>query len=148
MAVQVILTIGRMASPLIGRRRGHTPAYGVAPNAAAVGGGPVPVHIWPMVWDLRGALLKKQEVESARLAEFEFRHRVLTFRMLAREMGLDEAEMARRVASSRPDELLAELAASSEMDGEAFDRLYQRIHADARRQLIAEIGDPSPYRLL
>lgn len=40
------------------------------------------------------------------------------------------------------------LAAGQAADAEGFDKLYQQLQADARRQLIEEIGDPSPYRLL
>ena len=35
-----------------------------------------------MAWDLRAAMLKKQEVESARLAEFDYRWRARTMRLL------------------------------------------------------------------
>lgn len=101
-----------------------------------------------MAWDLRGALLKKQEVESARLADFEFRHRVLTFRLLARALGLEESGIARKAASRGADDLLADIGANQEIEADALRKLHQQLSADARRQLIAQIGDPSPYRLL
>jgi len=53
-----------------------------------------------MTWDLRGAMLKKAEFESARLAEFDYRWRARTMRLLAGQ--LDPA--------LSPDEMAAETA--------------------------------------
>jgi hypothetical protein len=61
-----------------------------------------------MVFDLRGVLFKKEEIESARLMDFEFRLR------------------------PRFPEVDAACATARE---------------EARRQLITERGDPTPYKL-
>ena len=49
-----------------------------------------------MVFDLRGALLKKEEAESARLMDFEFRLRARTMRLLAARIGLLPADLGLR----------------------------------------------------
>jgi hypothetical protein len=92
-----------------------------------------------MVWDLRGALLKKAELESARLDDFEFRLRARTFRLLAEAAGLDAAALVAEIATHRDEAILdrhPELRAR-----------YPEAQALARRQLIAERGDPTPYKL-
>jgi len=92
-----------------------------------------------MVFDLRGALLKKAEVESARLDDFEFRLRARTFRLLAKRAGVSPELLVAEIATDPDDAILArhpELA-----DG------YAECRALARRQLIEERGDPTPYRL-
>ena len=101
-----------------------------------------------MVWDLPGALLKKEERESSRLAEFEFRHRARTLRLMARAIGLDETEVVAKAATVKPGTLTEWLAEQHEGSAEEFAALHQRSSEEARRQLIEEIGDPSPYRLL
>ena len=65
-----------------------------------------------MVWDLRGALLKKGEMETARLAKFEFRLRARTFRLLAQSLdsSLDSTEIVRLIAHADDDSILTELA--------------------------------------
>ncbi|MET0307729.1 MAG: hypothetical protein ABW023_03385 [Sphingomonas sp.] len=93
-----------------------------------------------MVFDLRGALLKKAEIESARLADFEFRLRARTMRLLAPELGLAPEALVGRIAVE-PDEAIV---ASLDAEGRAK---YEACHAEARRQLIVELGDPTPYKL-
>jgi hypothetical protein len=93
-----------------------------------------------MVFDLRGALLKKAEVESARLDDFEFRLRARTMRLLAAELGLQPEALVGRIAVE-PDEAII-----TTLGPEAAPK-YEACHAEARRQLIAEIGDPTPYKL-
>lgn len=103
-----------------------------------------------MVWDLRGALLKKQEVESARLADFEFRLRARTMRLLAERLdGAIPAEqliplIARHDDDSIPTDLPVRYPA---IDRERLRQLFGACRADARGQLIAELGDPTPHRL-
>jgi hypothetical protein len=60
-----------------------------------------------MVWDLRGALLKKGEVESARLDDFEFRLRARTMRLLAEKLGHDPATLTGRIAIESDQAILA-----------------------------------------
>ena len=50
-----------------------------------------------MTFDLGKAFAKKGEFESARLADFEFRQRARTFRLMAEKIGR-EADPARVVA--------------------------------------------------
>ena len=100
-----------------------------------------------MVWDLRGALLKKQENETARLADFDFRLRVRTMRLLAAELGREVDEMVGRVAL-RPDAaILTDLAAEGVASAEVLAAAWQDCAARARVKLIAERGDPAPHRL-
>ena len=102
-----------------------------------------------MVWDLRGALLKKEEKESARLADFEFRLRARTMRLLAERLG-PPAEPALLVAAiARQDDagILEEIGRDGRIDASVLPQAYERCRAEARRQLIAERGDPSPHRL-
>jgi hypothetical protein len=96
-----------------------------------------------MAWDLRGALLKKGERESARLADFDFRLRVRTLRLLAQEFGLDEDETVALVARGDDDAALAALGSGADLR-ERFAHCRDR----ARRELIAERGNPAPHRLL
>jgi hypothetical protein len=92
-----------------------------------------------MVWDLRGALLKKAEVESARLNDFEFRLRARTMRLLAEKIGLDTATLTTRIAVESDQAILA---ASPELAAD-----FDACRAEARRQLIEERGDPTPHKL-
>lgn len=102
-----------------------------------------------MAWDLRGALLKKQEVESARLADFEFRQRARTFRLLAEwlDPGLEPSDLVRRIAQFPDQAILAELAARHPVEAADLQEAYLRFSAEARISLIEELGDPSPHRL-
>ena len=96
-----------------------------------------------MVWDLRGALLKKEEFESARLQNFEFRQRARAMRLLAAELGEDPQRLVVEIAEHDDAAILARLA---ERHGDLAER-YGRCRSEARAQLIAEIGDPTPHRL-
>jgi hypothetical protein len=96
-----------------------------------------------MVFDLRAALLKKEEVESARLMDFEFRLRARTMRLLAARLGMEEAALLRQVALKDDVAILAELT-PAHPDVTVWFREAQH---EARRELIAERGDPTPYKL-
>jgi hypothetical protein len=100
-----------------------------------------------MAWDLRGALLKKAEVESARLADFDFRLRVRTARLLVAQFGLDPGEWAQAAAAQTAPDLLMALAERSGADATDLVRRHAACEAEARRTLVAEIGDPAPHRL-
>lgn len=93
-----------------------------------------------MVFDLHRALVKKEEFESARLDDFAFRLRVRTMRELAAETGQDPEALIRLAIAHGDDMLAAALAPISPEQLLAAE-------ARARRQLISELGDPSPYRL-
>ena len=101
-----------------------------------------------MVWDLRGALLKKGEFESARLAAFDFKLRVRAFRLLAAKVGEDPDEWTRRTVHKTDSELLEMLAPERPDLAAELPSELERCMVAARRQLIAEEGDPTPHRLL
>lgn len=100
-----------------------------------------------MAWDLRGALLKKEEFESARLVQFEFRQRARAMRLLAGRIGAEPDALALEIAE-RPDAAI--LAALAERTGRPLAELtalHDGCWVEAGEQLIVEIGDPTPYRL-
>lgn len=96
-----------------------------------------------MVFDLRRALLKKEEVESARLMDFEFRLRARTMRLLAPRLGMAETELLAEVARHDDPAILAGLRPAHA----DIDTLFAAAKEEARRQLIAERGDPAPHKL-
>lgn len=100
-----------------------------------------------MVWDLRAALLKKEEFESARLMDFEFRQRARATRLLARMLGLDEEQLVREIAVQDEAGVIALAAETARVEREAVAVQYRQCLATARSELISERGDPSPHRL-
>lgn len=100
-----------------------------------------------MAFDLRGALLKKEERESARLSDFAFRLRARTFRGIAAQLGLDPIAVAGWTAEGDDAAVLERLAEATGEDPEALYRRYVSCEAAARAALVTEFGDPSPYRL-
>lgn len=100
-----------------------------------------------MVFDLRRALLRKEEVESARLADFAFRQRVRAMRLLARRLGLDEEAAAARPAHGDDAGVLDALAAELALNRATLAAAHGECLAQARAALIAERGDPAPHRL-
>ena len=93
-----------------------------------------------MVWDLRGALLKKGEVESARLDAFEFKLRARTMRLLAAKLEREPEALVERIAVEPDEAIVAALGP----EGEAQ---YSECRAQAYRQLVDELGDPTPVKL-
>lgn len=93
-----------------------------------------------MVFDLRGALLKKEEVESARLIDFEFRLRARTMRLLGERLGI---ELVGEVAKADDDAIVASLRNRFPDVATA----YAEARKAARAQLIGELGDPTPHKL-
>jgi hypothetical protein len=103
-----------------------------------------------MAWDLRAALLKKGEIESARLDDFAFRERVRTMRFLALELGrgIDPADLALRIALMDDEAILDGLLSSFPgVEKKALQEVFLRCRLAARRSLIKGIGDPTPHRL-
>ncbi|MEH3035036.1 MAG: hypothetical protein PGN23_00880 [Sphingomonas adhaesiva] len=98
-----------------------------------------------MTFDLRAALLKKGEVESARLDDFAFRLRARTMRVLAARLGEDADALAARVAAADDATILSDLALRH--DPEALHAAFRGARAEARDALIADLGDPTPHRL-
>lgn len=100
-----------------------------------------------MVWDLRRALLKKEEVESARLTDFEFREMVRAIRLLADALGIGATPLLHHLADRGLDAAIALAALQSGREADEVASLYPGLRAEARRQLVAELGDPAPHRL-
>ena len=100
-----------------------------------------------MVWDLRAALLAKEEFETARLIDFEFRERARTFRLMGEELGIPASILTEMVALHNDEAILERLQAEHGLAQEQLGILYTRCRAEARRQLIGERGDPTPHRL-
>ena len=99
-----------------------------------------------MTWDLRAALLKKQEVESTRLADFDFRLRARTMRRLAAWTGASEADLVKATVLESDEDILRRLSGGGNALPE-LEAAFLRFRAEARRELIEELGDPSPQRL-
>lgn len=102
-----------------------------------------------MVWDLRSALLKKEDVESARLQDFAFRLRVRSFRLLAERIGgAGGAAIAEHLGIASEEKLIAlALEADPDLDRAAIMPMLAAAQAEAQAQLIGEVGDPTPHRL-
>jgi hypothetical protein len=104
-------------------------------------------HIPPMVWDLGKAMRKKEEFESARLMDFEFRQRARATRLLARTFGMDESALVQEIAVRDEDGILDLVVETTGKDRDEARAEYRRCEAVARKELIAERGNPTPYRL-
>lgn len=100
-----------------------------------------------MVWDLGEAMRKKENFESARLIDFEFRQRCRAFKMLAEKFGLDKAVIVGELALHKERDILARVAQRSYQGLHDVEAVYLECLTDARKQLIAERGDPTPIRL-
>jgi hypothetical protein len=100
-----------------------------------------------MVWDLGKAMRKKEEFESARLMDFDFRQRARATRLLAQTYKLDEDAVVREIAVLPENGVLEFVAASTGRSSEEISTEYARCLSEARKQLIVERGDPTPNRL-
>ena len=100
-----------------------------------------------MSWDLRQALLKKQEVESARLMDFEFRLRARAMRRLGADLEIEGGALAGRIALQPDADILADIAAELSLDASDLRARWEEATRLARAELIAERGDPTPHRL-
>ncbi|MCL9997887.1 MAG: hypothetical protein NBV68_00755 [Erythrobacter sp.] len=100
-----------------------------------------------MVFDLGKAMRKKEEFESARLMDFDFRQRVRATRLLARALGIDEAALVEEVALRDADGLITLLAGRTGRARGEIEAIYAGCLTEARKQLIIERGDPTPNRL-
>ena len=99
-----------------------------------------------MVFDLRRALLAKEERESTRLMDFEFRLRARTWRLLAARIDRDPDKLARLIAEGDDNMLIERLRA--ELPDQNIASLFAASQQQARRQLMDEIGNPAPHRLV
>lgn len=100
-----------------------------------------------MVFDLRRALLSKEEKESSRLMDFEFRQRARSFRLIAEALGLPGDDLVRQIALSADGAILDRLVTEQGIARTKLGGLYARCRAEAHRQLVEELGDPTPHRL-
>lgn len=100
-----------------------------------------------MAFDLRRALLAKEEKDTARLMDFEFRQRGRSFRLLAAILDIDPAALVREIALHDDPAILDALANDLPMSREELGHRYIRCRADAYAQLVGELGDPTPHRL-
>ena len=100
-----------------------------------------------MVFDLRAALLRKEEIESARLMDFEFRQRARTFRLIAAALDIEPSVLVKAIALHGDAAILDGLANELPKSREELGQLYARCRADAYAQLVGELGDPTPHRL-
>jgi hypothetical protein len=98
-----------------------------------------------MVFDLRRALLAKEERESARLMDFEFRLRARTLRLLAARIGRNPDDVIGLVTEGDDDVIVGKLR--SELPNQDIDACFAEARAEARRLLMMEVGDPAPHRL-
>lgn len=92
-----------------------------------------------MVFDLRGALLKKAEAESARAGDFEFRLRARTMRLLAPLLGVEPDTLVARLAAESDEAILASLP-------DAARAWFDAARDEARRELAAERGGTPPSK--
>ncbi|WP_408591601.1 hypothetical protein [Novosphingobium sp.] len=100
-----------------------------------------------MVWDLGKAMQKKEEFETGRLLDFAFRQRVRATRLLARKLGMDEASLVDEIALRGDDDLLDQVAERMARSKAEVAGAYGQCLGEARKQLVAELGDPTPHRL-
>ena len=100
-----------------------------------------------MVFDLRRALLAKEEKDSARLMDFEFRQRARSFRLLGAILDIAPAALVREIALHDDLAILEALARDLQMSREELGHHYARCRAEAYAQLVGEIGDPTPHQL-
>ncbi|MFM5917083.1 MAG: hypothetical protein ACKOOL_06055 [Novosphingobium sp.] len=100
-----------------------------------------------MAWDLGKAMRKKEEFESARLLDFEFRQRARATRLLARALGIDEAALVSQIAEQDEAGVAVFAASQAGVSRDSVMAEFHRCLAQARKELIAERGDPTPYRL-
>lgn len=100
-----------------------------------------------MSFDLRSAIIKRSEWETARAADFDFRHRARTAARVAAALGLDPQDWVPLVAELDDDTLLARFAAAANVPLDSAASLRARESAAVRAALVAELGDPAPTTL-
>ena len=99
-----------------------------------------------MAFDLEKMLHRKGEFESARLDDFAFRTRARTMRLLAEALGRDPAILVGMIAGG-DDAHVLDMLVGEGLDRSSVDQAYYHARAMAERNLIDELGDPTPVRL-
>jgi hypothetical protein len=69
-------------------------------------------------------------------------------RLLARRFSLDEGSIVAWVAKGNDEAALSAIASAHQLDELMLQEAYALCAEEARRQLIRELGNPAPYRLL
>lgn len=100
-----------------------------------------------MTWDLAKALHRKAEFETARLQAFGFQQRARAIGLMARDHGLDGRALAAELAVASDQQIIAQLSLMTGLEPAQVTAAFQSALAEARRQLVAEQGDPTPHRL-
>ncbi|MDP3781666.1 MAG: hypothetical protein Q8Q79_01990 [Sphingopyxis sp.] len=85
-----------------------------------------------MAWDLGKAMQKKEEFESARLADFEFRQRVRATRLLARTLGVDESSLVKEIAARDEEGVLDLVAVETSRSKDKIAAEFARCPVEAR----------------
>ncbi|NKJ43217.1 hypothetical protein [Novosphingobium sp. SG720] len=101
-----------------------------------------------MAFDLRNALLRKEEYESARIAAYDFATTVHALKAVAAQWGQHPVPLLDRMVEQGLAAALTMLAGRSGQPGTAVDAQFLRALADARTRWIARHGDPAPVRLV
>lgn len=99
------------------------------------------------MFDLGLAMRKKEEFETARLLDFDFRRRARATRMLADWLALDNATAAHVMASVPESEVPERLATLTGVDVAVVRDRYAACIAQAHAALLIERGDPAPHRM-
>jgi hypothetical protein len=100
-----------------------------------------------MNFDLRSAIIKRSEWETARAADFDFRHRARTIGRVAAALGCDAEAWVPLVAELDDAALCSRLAEAAARTLADVTRLHARESAAVRSELVAELGDPTPTTL-
>ncbi len=101
-----------------------------------------------MAFDLGAMLRRKGEFETARLDDFEFRQRARTIRLFAARRGIEAEPLLKQTALGDDETLLAALTDGLEAgEAEQLVRDWFVARADAYKQLVEELGDPTPIRM-
>jgi hypothetical protein len=78
---------------------------------------------------------------------FEFWQRVRATRLFARKVGLNEETLVGEIAMRGSDDLLDLVAQNASRSRDDIATIYEQCLSEARQQLSAERGDPTPNRL-
>ncbi|WP_294301399.1 hypothetical protein [uncultured Sphingomonas sp.] len=101
----------------------------------------------PMVFELGRAMRKKEEFESARLVDFEFRRRARPARILAHDLGLDDGTVAGIATMHDEDAIPGLLATLAGQPVAEVVAAYSKCLRQGHEQLLIERGDPTPHRM-
>ncbi len=109
-----------------------------------------------MASDMHAVLVRKQEFECARLDDFLFRQRARAIRLVAEWArgkaadpdAIDPLALAASIVTESDEDLVVRIAdLSGTLDRRRVERNHRRAREEAWRQLVAELGDPTPRSL-